>query len=44
MPYIIRTRRNDSRTIKTTRLEAQLTDSFGEELPEGFAPRPVREQ
>ena len=38
MPYTIRTRRNDSRTTKTIRTEAQLTDSFGEELPRGVRP------
>jgi hypothetical protein len=40
----IKIRRIDSRTIKTRRREAQLTDSFGEALYLGLAPRPGREQ
>ena len=38
MHKTIKIRRIDSRTIKTRRREAQLTDSFGEELPQGVRP------
>src|SRR5471032_2806857 len=44
MNKTIKIRRIDSRTIKTRRREAQLTDSFGEALQLGLAPRPGREQ
>ncbi|MGF6165465.1 hypothetical protein ABIE16_004780 [Pseudomonas sp. 2725] len=44
MHKTIKIRRIDSRTIKTRRREAQLTDSFGEALYLGLAPRPGREQ
>ncbi len=44
MHKTIKIRRIDSRTIKTRRREAQLTDSFGEALYLGDAPRPGREQ
>ena len=44
MHKTIKIRRIDSRTIKTRRREAQLTDSFGEALYLGHAPRPGREQ
>ncbi|WP_434628273.1 hypothetical protein J3Q04_21030 [Pseudomonas sp. D4-21] len=44
MHKTIKIRRIDSRTIKTRRREAQLTDSFGEALYLGLAPQPGREQ